>query len=151
MYVSIIHDLKDAFKGCLSASICCFFLLCGDFWKPALWYKRSKTCVSIFLHVVNNEESQRRGLSCQRTLWVTFIGCWMRNTGCALMCPFISLSTVITTDAFLYQLSASAPSHRKHGCLTAVLMSLCVCLCYVRTYYMLQYSPFSQKWWRTEI
>lgn len=28
------------------------------------------------------------------------------NIGCALMCPFISLSTVITTDAFLYQLSA---------------------------------------------
>lgn len=67
----------------------------------------------------------------------------LRNIGCAVMCPFTSLSAVITTDASLCQLTASAPSHRNHGCLSAIQPPrLCA-----SAYYMLQSSPSSQQWW----
>lgn len=94
-----------------------------------------------------NDEDKLLVKAVSQSYWV--LSHSLRNIGCALMCPFISLSTVVTADAFLYQLTASALSHRKHGCLTAVFMSLCVSLCYVHAYYMLQSSP-SYYWNRQD-
>ena len=103
------------------------FSLCGDFWKTTVWYKQSKTCVSCCEQWKTPTTRVKLSVNAvSRSYWMLCHS--SRNIGCALMCLFISLSTVITTDAFLYQLSSSARSHRKRGCLTAVLMSLRVCL-----------------------